>query len=270
VTARAIEVSDVDTASRRNEAIDRSAYLYDVQIRHVRSTPLRNAFTYRSYQWLIDLDALPALPKLLRPLARFETRDHCVDPQDDPAGSLRQVIDGYLARNGIDLHGGSIRMLTTARVLGHVFNPLTVYWCHERTTAGEQLACVIAEVHNTYGGRHRYLLRTDGRGRAHTHKRFYVSPFYEVAGSYTMSLPEPEASIDVRITLHPPEGAPFVTSVSGTRRAAHGAPLLRLLLGRPWTSVAVAAHIRAQGIRLYLRGLSVVSRSPSPASKEFK
>jgi DUF1365 family protein len=233
----------------------------------VRVTPLRNTFTYRSYQWLVDLDALPRLTKPLRPLARIETRDHCVDPQDDPAAPLRQVIDGYLARHDIDLHGGSIRMLTTARVLGHVFNPLTVFWCHERTAAGEQLACVIAEVHNTYGGRYRYLLRTDDRGRAHTDKQFYVSPFFEVAGSYTMSLPEPTTSLDLRITLHPPKGAPFVASVSGTRRPAQGAPLLRLLLGRPLTSLAVSARIRLQGVRLYLRGLPIIPRSP--ASKEL-
>jgi DUF1365 family protein len=259
----------IDAPQRvEQEAMDRSAYLYDIEIRHVRTTPLRNEFTYRSYQWLVDLDALPRLPKLLRPLARLETRDHCVDPDDNPAAPMREVIDGYLARNGIDLHGGSIRMLTTARVLGHVFNPLTVYWCHQRTSVGEQLSCVIAEVHNTYGGRHRYLLRTDDRGRARTDKQFYVSPFYEVAGSYTMSLPAPDTALDLRITLHPPQGAPFVASVSGVRRPAHGAPLLRLVLGRPWTSLAVAARIRWQGIRLYLRGLPVISRSPS--SKELK
>jgi DUF1365 family protein len=245
---------------------DRAAYLYDVQIHHVRNTPLRNEFTYRSYQWLVDLDAMPRIAAPLRPLARIETRDHCVDPQDNPAYSLRQVIDGYLERHDIDLHGGSIRMLTTARVLGYVFNPLTVYWCHERTADGERLACVIAEVHNTYGGRHRYLLRTDDRGRANTEKQFYVSPFFEVAGRYTMSLPEPDAGLDLLITLHPPKGSPFVAGVKGTRRPAHGTPLLRLLLGRPFTTLTVAARIRWQGIRLYLRGLPVV---PRPA-KECK
>jgi DUF1365 family protein len=261
VTATAVDSQRVST-----RPVDRAAYLYDVRIHHVRSTPLRNEFTYRGYQWLVDLDAMPSLPALLRPFARLETRDHCVDPQDNAAGSLRQVIDGYLARHGIDLHGGSIRMLTTARVLGYVFNPLTVYWCHERTADSEQLACVIAEVHNTYGGRHRYLLRTDERGRAGTDKQFYVSPFFQVAGHYSMSLPEPEAGLDLLITLHPPKGSPFVAGVKGSRRPAHGAPLLRLLLGRPFTTLTVAVRIRWQGIRLYLRGLPVV---PRPA-KECK
>ena len=259
----ATEIRDVSTLP-----LDRAPYLYDVTIHHVRNTPLRNEFTYRGYQWLVDLDAMPALPAILRPLARIETRDHVVDPQDDASGSLRQVIDGYLSRNGIDLRGGAIRMLTTARVLGYVFNPLTVYWCHERTSSGEQLACVIAEVHNTYGGRHRYLLRTDERGRANADKQFYVSPFFEVAGRYSMSLPEPDSGLDLLITLHPPTGSPFVAGVKGVRREAHGAPLRKLLLGRPFTSLAVALRIRSQGIRLYLRGLPVVPRNRSV--KEFE
>ena len=79
-------------------------------------------------------------------------------------------------------------MLAHARVLGYVFNPLTVYWCHRPDGT---LACVVAEVHNTYRQRHAYLLPADDRGRAEVPKQFYVSPFYPVDGRYRMSLPEP-------------------------------------------------------------------------------
>ena len=237
-----------------------TAALYDTRVKHVRATPLRNTFNYRSYQWLVDLDALPVLPRLLKPFARFESRDHIGDPDR----SLRANIDSYLAANGIDLAGGRVRMLTNARVLGYVFNPLTVYWCHNPT---EELVCVIAEVHNTYGGRHRYLLRTDDRGRAEVGKEFYVSPFYEVAGRYTMSLPEPGEALALSITLHPPQGTTFVASVTGKRRAAHGPALLRLLLGRPFSTLAVSAKIRWQGIKLYLRGLPVIPRSTASTVK---
>ena len=233
-----------------------AAALYDTRVKHVRATPLRNTFSYRSYQWLVDLDALPELPTLLRPFARFESRDHVGDPDR----SLRANIDDYLTENGVDLTGGSVRMLANARVLGHVFNPLTVYWCHN---AIDELVCVIAEVHNTYGGRHRYLLRTDDRGRAEVGKEFYVSPFYEVAGHYTMSLPEPGEGLALNITLHPPKGSTFVASVTGKRRAAHGPALVRMLLGRPFSTLAVSAKIRWQGIKLYLRGLPVIPRSAS-------
>ncbi len=250
-----------------------AAALYETRVHHVRADPLRNTFSYRSYQWLVDLDALPTLPKLLSPFARFESRDHL----GDPAQSLRANVDAYLAENGIDLRGGRVDMLTNARVLGYVFNPLTVYWCHYATEGSEgtcdsiasagSLACVIAEVHNTYGGRHRYLLRTDARGRAAVGKEFYVSPFYEVSGRYSMSLPEPAEKLALSITLHPPKGATFVASVTGLRRPAHGAALIRLLLGRPWSTRLVSARIRWQGIKLYLRGLPVIPRRSSSTVK---
>ena len=251
------------TAPTRTPAMprDTAAALYDVEIHHVRTTPLRNAFRYRSYQWLVDLDALPRLALPLRPFARFESRDH----MGDPARSLRANVESFLADHGIDLQGGQIRMLGNARVLGYVFNPLTVYWCH---TPGGSLRCVIAEVHNTYGQRHRYLLQPDERGLAETGKEFYVSPFYEVAGRYTMSLPEPDERLQLQITLHPPQGATFVASVKGRRRPARGFSLVRMLLGRPWTAAAVSARIRWQGIKLYVRGLPVVPRRASSPAKE--
>ena len=67
----------------------------------------------------------------------------------------------------------------TPASLGHVFDPLTVFWCFD---SGGDLACVVAEVHNTYGERHAYLLRPDHSGTARTGKELYVSPFNDVSG----------------------------------------------------------------------------------------
>ena len=244
-------------------APDGSAAIYDVEIHHVRADPVRNAFRYRSYQWLVDLDALPRLPLPLRPFARFEARDHLGDPHR----SLRENVDAFLAERGIDLSGGRVRMLANARVLGYVFNPLSVFWCYDRDAV---LRCVIAEVHNTYGQRHSYLLKPDERGRAETGKQFYVSPFYEVSGRYSMSLPEPDERLALTITLHPEQGAPFVASMRGRRRSARGWALARMLLGRPWVTAAVSTRIRWQGIKLYLRGLPVVPRRSSTPAKEHR
>ena len=104
------------------------AAIYRTAIAHVRRTPLRNAFTYRSYSWYVDVDHLPQLPRLLRPLAGFRVEDHLGDPD----GTLRGNVERYLATQGIKLDGGRITMLASARVFGHVFNPLSVFWCHRR------------------------------------------------------------------------------------------------------------------------------------------
>jgi uncharacterized protein len=230
-----------------------SAALYECRINHVRTDPLRSAFRYRSYQWLVDLDDLPRLPPWLRPLASFRSRDHLGDPRH----SIRDNVDRFLGRQGVDLHGGQILMLANARVLGYVFNPLTVYWCHRADGA---LECVIAEVHNTYHQRHCYLLRTDIAGRAAAAKEFYVSPFYPVDGGYRMTLPEPGPRLALTIVLDRGDGHPFVASVRGTRTPASTPALLAAAARHPWSTALVSARIRWQGLKLYARGLRPQAR----------
>jgi len=140
--------------------------LYPCQITHVRTRPIQRVFRYGSYLWLVDVDELPWVPLALRPLAQFRARDH-LGGASGAGASLRSAVDTYLASHGIDLAGGQVLMLGHARVLGHVFNPLTVFWCHR---GDGSLAAIIAEVHNTYGQRHAYLLHPDRRGRAEAAK----------------------------------------------------------------------------------------------------
>jgi DUF1365 family protein len=237
------------------------AALYDCRITHTRLAPLRNAFTYRTYLWLVDLDDLPRLAPGLRLLAGFHGRDHLGDSRRP----IRENLDRFAGSHGID-RPHKITMLAHARVLGYVFNPLTIYWCHR---ADGTLACVVAEVHNTYQQRHAYLLHPDDRGRAHAPKQFYVSPFYPVDGGYRMSLPEPgpprpggSPELKLSVTLTRPEGPSFVASVHGTGRPATARALLGAAARHPWSTMAISALIRWQGIRLYLRGLPVVPRPP--------
>ena len=233
--------------------------LYECELGHIRPAPLRHEFRYRTYLWLVDLDEMPKLPAWLRPLARFEARDHL----GDPARSIRSNVDEFLAGHGIDLAGGRVRMLTHARVFGYVFNPLTLYWCSYRDTSP---ACVIAEVHNTYGGRHCYLLRPDARGRASTDKALYVSPFYPVDGEYRMHVPDPDERLGITISLHRPGGGPpFVASLRGTRTPYRTATLLRAALRHPLSTAIVSARIRRHGVHLYLRGLKVQPRTHQEA-----
>ena len=231
-------------------------FLYECELGHVRSAPVRHAFTYRTYLWLVDLDRLPRLPRWLRLLARIDARDHLGDPQ----ASLRANVDRFLAEHGVDLDGGRVWMLTHARVFGYVFNPLTLYWC--RDGAGRP-AAVIAEVHNTYGDRHRYLLRPDGRDLAEVDKAFYVSPFFPVDGRYRMHLPEPDERLDVRISLHRHGARPFVATLRGRRRPATTSNVLRAALRHPWVTALTTARIRRHGVQLYLRGLPVQPRTAS-------
>ncbi|WP_037181512.1 DUF1365 domain-containing protein [Rhodococcoides fascians] len=228
---------------------------------HVRTAPIRNKFRYRSYSWFVDLDRLPAFPRWIRPLATFHASDHI----GDPSKSIRQNIDAFLADQGIDLGGGRITMLASARVLGHTFNPLSVFWCHDRE---DRLVCVVAEVHNTYGERYAYLLHTDDVGAARARKEFYVSPFNDVSGEYRMKLPEPDSTLALSIVLEREGAPPFVASVTGHRRPATTRSVLASAVSVPLAPARVVAQIRWQGIRLWARGLPIVPRPKAPAVRK--
>ncbi|WP_371661038.1 DUF1365 domain-containing protein [Streptomyces sp. NBC_00280] len=235
--------------------------LYACEISHIRTTPRRYALRHRTYMWLVDPDHPPRLPLPLRPLARFDQRDHFTG--DLP--SVRAGLDDFLAGHGVHLDGGRVVMLTHARVLGYVFNPLTLYWCHGPD--GEP-RCVVAEVHNTYGGRHCYLLLPDESATARAEKKFYVSPFFPVDGGYRMRVPPPGQRLDLTVHLDREGGRAFTATVRGTRRPVSTASLLRLALRHPWSTLAVSAAIRFHGIRLYLRGLPVQPRPGHPTPEK--
>ena len=233
--------------------------MYECQISHARVAPLRNTFRYGTYLWLVDLDRLPSYG----PLASFRGRDHL----GDPGRGIRENLDRFLASHGIG-RPAAVTMLAHARVLGHVFNPLTVYWCHR---ADGTLACVVAEVHNTYGQRHAYLVHPDDRGRVQVPKRFYVSPFYPVDGCYRMSVPEPDSRpggrLALSMVLDRPDGHSFAASVQGRAVPATIWTLIAAAARHPWSTATVSARIRWQGIKLYLRGLPVIPR-PAHCSEE--
>jgi DUF1365 family protein len=155
-----------------------------------------------------------------------------------------------------------VLMLAHARVLGWVFNPITLYWCRDADGA---LVAVVAEVHNTYGGRHHYLLDVSDdpeAGRARVDKDFYVSPFFPVDGEYRMRVPEPGETLSATIVLRREGGTAFVATVRGRRRPVTPRTVLAAVLRHPAVTLRVSAAIRHRGIRLWARGLPVIARRP--------
>jgi DUF1365 family protein len=246
--------ADTGTAQRADTPVAVPA-LYDAVVTHVRTERMTRDFANKVYLWLVDLDDLPVLPRWLRPFARFAAADHLGSPEH----TIRQNLDAWLARQDVDLHGGQVLMLANARVLGYVFNPLSVYWCHQ---PDGRLECVVAEVHNTYGERHCYLLRPDEHGRADADKVFYVSPFLELGGHYTMRVPRPTDRLSVTVALQQGGTTPLTATVRGTRRPGSVRSLLRVVLRRPLLPQWVSAQIRRHGITLWLRRVPVVPRVP--------
>lgn len=121
-------------------------------VSHTRRTPLRHAFTHRQFQWLVDVDDLPRFRWPLRLLARFDVRDHL--DAGSRGGGIRGDLQRFLARRGVRLdEGDRVLMLANARVLGHVFDPLTVFWvlCPARSehSTGEATPLAAVTGHST-------------------------------------------------------------------------------------------------------------------------
>ena len=225
----------------------------------MRADPVRHEVRHRSYQWFVDLDELPRLPHGLRRLARFESRDHL----GDPARSLRANVDAYLASTGIDLRGGRITMLTNARSVGYVFNPLTLYWCHDAgrcirsassprcttpTGSGTGTCCDTDDAGRVddreavlrlavLSGR-RLVPDEPARARREARPHDHVAPAWSAARS-----PRPSAA------------SPFP---SATRTVVAAA------LRHPLETWVVRALITVHGIRLWRKGLAV---QPRPAHR---
>jgi DUF1365 family protein len=234
--------------------------LYLGHVVHDRRGAVPNRFRYGVYMWLVDLDELPRLDRTL-PLFGYDraaatsirSRDHL----GDPGATIKQNLLAYLRGNGIELEGGRVLLLTNARVLGYVFNPLSVFYCHD---VEGTLRCVVAEVHNTFGERHCYLLEPGERGRATAGKDFYVSPFLTVDGHYRLAVPAPGERLSVQMQLVQGGDPVFQASLTGRRLDLTPAALRRMLLRHPLMTARVTALIHLQGMKLRLRGLRRVPR----------
>jgi DUF1365 family protein len=232
--------------------------IVDAVVSHNRHGAVRHGFQHHIYQWLVDLDDLPVVPWYLRPFAGFDASDHLGGTGPVASSDIKANVKRFLARRGVDLGtGGRVVMLANARVLGHVFDPITVYWCF---AADGTLRCVIAEVHNTYGERHAYLLTPGPDGEAGVDKQFYVSPFNDVSGRYAMRFTIGVDRVEVNISLLHGDHVVFDADLTGSPTPATTGVIARFALRMPAMPHKVSALIRLHGIVLWLRRLPIAKR----------
>jgi DUF1365 family protein len=232
--------------------------IYRTTITHSRQAPVRHSFEYRSYSWYVDVDELPRLPWWLRPFARVRAADHFSSAAPS-RGSLRDRLSDFFTDHDLAAPEGRITALLQARVFGYVFNPLSLFWCHDRDG---RLRHVIAEVHNTYGERHAYLLPPADLPVV-TAKEFYVSPFNQVDGYYLVQAPRPDSEVDITVALHRDHRQAFpvfTANMRGQRRPATARQVAIMQIISPLAPLVVSARIRIQGIKLWLRRVPVVPR----------
>ncbi|MGH3506203.1 MAG: DUF1365 domain-containing protein [Nocardioidaceae bacterium] len=225
------------------------------EVRHARFHPIEHSFRYRTHQWLVDADAPDVLPRRWGWLASFRAADHL----GDRTGEIGENVRAFLRERGVNWTAHRIFMLTNARTFGYVFDPLSVFWVFD--SAG-RLEGVMAEVHNTYGERHGYVVRLDDRGSAATGKELYVSPFFGVFGDYQLKFVLEGDKVGVFVTLRQQGRVVFTGSFVGRPQPVSTGRAARVALTSPLMPQRVMALIKLHGVWLWLRRLPVVRRLP--------
>jgi len=235
------------------------SHLLEGTVRHRRSRPVTWAMEHDVFYFALDLDELDEVDRSLRLVSRnhrnalaFRDADHWPEPVAD----LRSTVLDHLRAEGEDPTGWRVTLVTNLRVMGYVFNPASFYLC--RDTQGA-LRVVVVEVHNTHLERHLYTLRPRAEGPrfvASMEKDFYVSPFIDMEGQYTVHVQDEPSRL--RIAINERQGGePLLsTSLVLERRRLTNRTVLRMLLRHPLSTQRTMALIHLHALRLWRRGIA--------------
>jgi uncharacterized protein len=243
--------------------------IYTGTVMHRRFKPRTHRLNYRVFWCLFDLDELPYLPSRLRffslkgfNLFGFRNADH----GDGSDRSLRVQVEAHLATAGINLGGGAIRLLCMPRLLGFVFNPISVYYCYDRRGA---LKALLYQVHNTFGQRHSYLIPVDSKPGEPLEqsclKAFYVSPFMDMDIAYRFRVQAPQERVSLVIESSDALGPVLFASLAGERQPLTDGALLRAFLSFPLMTLKVVAGIHWEALKLWIKGMRMRRRPPAPS-----
>jgi DUF1365 family protein len=242
------------------------------QIRHARLRPARNAFAYGGFFLRLPLRSLEDRSWPHSWLARNGRGIFALNDADHGDGGPPLAwIDSLLAREGIADANGEIWLHCFPRVLGYVFNPVSLWFCHRPDGA---LRAVVCDVHNTFGERHRYLLaHADGRAlqwgeELAARKVFHVSPFCAVEGGYRfrfmLAQRDGGARFVARIDYDDGRGPLLNTSIEGTLEPLADASLRRAFIRYPAFSFGVIARIHWQALKLWAKRVPFFSKPSAP------
>jgi len=240
--------------------------LYAGTVVHARLRPTKHRLRYRIFSLLLDLDELPTLNLRLLSHNRFNLFSfHDRDHGDGSVTPLRTQIESHLRAAGYQVDGGPIRLLSMPRLFGYAFNPLSVYFCHRRDGS---LMAVLHEVNNTFGERHCYLLPVEGQGgdviRQSCPKRFYVSPFMDMAMTYHFRITPPADRVAVAIETSDADGPMLEAVFAGDRQPLTDRTLLRALIAYPLLTLKVVGGIHWEALKLWRKGMRLRPRPEPP------
>jgi DUF1365 family protein len=246
--------------------------VYSGWVRHRRYQPSHHEFRYRLFMMYLDLAELPSIfdPfwcwSARRPApARFHRSDY----HGDPRTTLDSAVRATVASHTGSAPTGPIRLLTHVRYFGHIFNPVSFYYCFD--AAGERVETILAEITNTpWHERHAYVLPVASGQRRGTvtrfefDKTFHVSPFWPMDMRYDWRLSEPRDRLHIHMENWREEQRAFDATMMLERQPLGSRSLSRALLSHPLVTAKVVSAIYWQALRLWIKGTPFFTHPAKP------
>ncbi len=243
------------------------------RVSHSRLTPRPHAFAYDLFMLRLDLSDIVGLDARLRlfgtrwwKAVRFEPADfmglaRTTAPIEARVQALRAAVVDVLVAHGVSAPVGRIDLVAHGRIAGYVFNPVSFFACY-RADDGT-LAGVVADVHNTFGERHAYVLpaaQAETPGAWTEKKVFHVSPFFTLDGTYRFQMAFADDGVDIHIDLYTDGRPVFVSRLVLAAQPLTDGALVRVLTRFPAMTARVIGAIHWEALRLWRKGLPYLSK----------
>lgn len=248
------------------------SYLYRARVMHNRLSPKKHRFHYNVFLFCLDLDAMDADLGAIRFASRnrfnifsFYDRDH-LQPEGTAGGkNVREQLNEYLRRNGVEKAPARVLLLTNLRLFGYVFNPVSFYYCFDENDVP---ICAVAEVQNTFREMKLYFLgRSCFTGDAfhlRVVKYFYVSPFIDHDAEFDFSLALPGEKMNIRIDDYKNGERFFISTLTGEKRTLTGSRLLAYFFRFPFITLQIIILIHWNAMRLWLKKIRFYRKKELP------
>lgn len=252
-------------------------------IGHVRSKPARHGFTYRVFFLGLDIDNLdrslhndkqsrPQWPWLFSVNALNLLSIRLADHGPRNGSALGPWIRDVLINAGLpDECGRTITLHTFPRVFGLGFSPASFWLCRDQEG---RLRAMLAEVNNTFGEHHSYLVARSDAGiisaqdQLGAKKVFHVSPFFPVGGQYQFQVKDSVKALQIRIKYSDGKGNNLIAYMQGRAQVMNGNGLWSAFIKHPFQTLTVLSRIHWHALLLWRKGVQLY-RKPKPPLEEI-
>ena len=240
----------------------KNSNIYEGKVIHKRFKPKHHYFKYKVFSLFLDLDEINSIKRKIKIFSHnsfnilsFYDKDH--GPRD--GGNLKKWVEENLKSNYIQYENIKVKLLCYPRILGYVFNPLSIFFVYDNRS---KIIAILYEVKNTFGEQHTYIFKVDDEKiiTNNCEKKFFVSPFIEMKSKYIFRIIKPEKKLSVSIDQCDAEGKLLYASQDGVAKEINNKNMLLSYISHPLMTFKVIAAIHFEALKLWLKGVRLVKK----------